>query len=319
MDTDRDQTEITSYVGRATELATSLRLLGSAVAYRLDLTDQSTPTPAQVVVDHLRDRELLLVLDNCEHLLEGVTPFLNEVLQHCPRVVVLATSRQSLATPGEQLLPVPPFDVPGEEVTLPEDLTRYDAVRLFVDRANAILPTFTITSDNSQDLARVCRKLEGLPLAIELAAVRVRALSLSQIADRLDSRLSLLTVGTRNLPSRQRTLRTMIDWSYELCSEPEQLVWTRASVFSGGFDLAAAEQVCGGDGVDRSDVLDVIGSLIDKSILFREEHDDEARYGMLEALREYGQDMLDDSGDRLRVARLHRDWCYALTLDFLSN
>lgn len=362
---DRDQIEITSYVGRTAEMAEALRLLdanrlvtlvgpggvgktrlsrrvlaearsrfadgaafiglaelrdadllASAMAYRLGLADQSTRTPTKVVVDHLRGRELLLVLDNCEHLLAAVASVVSEVLQHCPRVVVLATSRQSLAIAGERLLPVPPLEVPGEEVSLPGDLSRYDAVQLFADRAGAVLPEFTVTEDNSRDLARVCRKVEGLPLAIELAAVRLRALSLGQLADRLDSRLSLLTVGTRSSPSRQRTLRAMIDWSYELCSEPERLVWARASVFSGGFDLAAAEQVCGGDGVDPADVLDVIDGLIDKSILHREEHDDLARYGMLESLREYGHDMLDESGDRLRVARLHRDWCYALTFDF---
>jgi len=292
-------------------------LLGNTVAYQLGLADQSARAPSQVVVDHLREREFLLVLDNCEHLPHAAASFVDDVLQHCPRVVVLATSRQSLGVSGERLLSVSPLEVPGEEVTLPDALARYDAVRLFVDRAGAVMPAFTVTSHNSGDLARVSRKLEGLPLAIELAAVRMRVLSLGQLADRLDSRLSLLTVGPRNSPSRQRTLRTMIDWSHELCSETERLVWARASVFSGGFDLAAAEQVCGGAGVDPADVLDVIGSLIDKSILIRTEEDAPARYGMLEALREYGQDVLDLSGDRLRVAGLHRDWCYALTRDFL--
>jgi predicted ATPase len=188
-------------------------LLGNAVAYRLGLSDQSTRTPTHVVLDHLRDKELLLVLDNCEHLVAPVASFVDEVLRHCPRVVVLTTSRQSLGLSGEQLLPVPPLEVPGDGAALPDILTRYDAVRLFVDRAEAVLSTFAVTEDNSGDLARVCRELEGLPLAIELAAVRVRSLSLGQIADRLGRRLSLLTAGSRDRPDRQRTLRTLIDWS----------------------------------------------------------------------------------------------------------
>ncbi len=294
-------------------------LLGNAVAYQLGLSDQSTRAPAQAVVDHLRDKEFLLVLDNCEHLPAAVVSFVDDILQYCPRVVVLATSRQSLGVSGERLLPVSPLEVPGEGVESLDALTQCDAVRLFVDRAGAVVPTFTVTEHNSGDLARVSRKLDGLPLAIELAAVRVRALSLGQLADRLDSRLSLLTVGARGSPSRQRTLRAMIDWSHELCSEPERLVWARASVFSGGFDLAAAEQVCGGEGVDPAEVVDIIDSLIDKSILSREEHGGLARYGMLESLREYGQDRLGAAEERLRVARLHRDWCYALTRHFFSH
>ncbi|MFC7614113.1 LuxR C-terminal-related transcriptional regulator [Actinokineospora soli] len=294
-------------------------LLGNALAYRLGLVDLSTRAATQTVVDHLRDRELLLVLDNCEHLLTAVAAFLTEVMRRCPGVVVLATSRQSLGVAGERLLPVPPLEVPEEDAAPPEALARYAAVELFRDRAEAVLPTFAVDEHNSRDLVRICRKLDGLPLAIELAAVRVRVLSPSQIVHRLDHRLSLLTSGARTGPERQQTLRATIDWSYELCSETERLVWARASVFAGGFDLAAAEQVCGGNGVDPADVLDVLDGLIDKSILTRAESDGEVRFGMLEALREYGQDVLEAAGDRLRVARLHRDWCYALTLDFLSR
>jgi non-specific serine/threonine protein kinase len=178
-------------------------LLGSAVAYGLGLADQVARTPTQVVVDHLRDREFLLVLDNCEHLLTAVASFLKEVLQHCPRVVVLATSRQSLAAPGEQLFPVPPLEVPGEAAAPSDMLTRYHAVKLFAHRASAVLPGFAVTEGNSQDLARACRKLEGLPLAIELAARRLRSLSLAQIADRA-VRLAGSAVGS----SRPRSTRS---------------------------------------------------------------------------------------------------------------
>jgi non-specific serine/threonine protein kinase len=295
------------------------RLLANTVADGLGLHDQSSRAAIQVVVDHLRDKHFLLVLDNCEHLVDAAAAFVTEVLGQCPDVAILATSRQSLRVDGEQLLPVPPLRVPEADTGSAASLTAYDSVRLFLDRAATVLPGFTVTEDNSVDLARLCRELEGLPLAIELAAVRLRALSLRQITERLTSRLSLLTLGKRTSPSRQQTLRGLIDWSYELCSEPERLLWARVSVFSGGFDLAAAEQVCGGADVDREAVLDLIDSLLDKSILIRGESDGSVRYGMLETLREYGHDRLAGSGDLPRVARLHRDWCTALAMRYWAE
>jgi non-specific serine/threonine protein kinase len=311
----RDQfTDGTIFVGLA-ELRDG-RLLANTVADGLGLHDQSSRAAIQVVVDHLRDKRFLLVLDNCEHLVAAAAAFVTEVLSRCPDVAILATSRQSLGAYGEQLLPVPPLRVPDADTASAASLTEYDGVRLFLDRAAAVLPGFTVTEDNSVDLARLCRELEGLPLAIELAAVRLRALSLRQITERLTSRLSLLTLGKRTGPSRQQTMRGLIDWSHELCSEPERLLWARASVFSGGFDLAAAEQVCGGAGIDREAVLDLIDSLLDKSILIRSESDGLVRYGMLETLREYGHDRLADSDDLPRVARLHRDWCAALAMQY---
>lgn len=284
-------------------------LLAGFVAGELGIRSGSKRPVAEVVIAHLRNRRMLLVLDNCEHVLRACAEFVGAVLERCREVRVLATSRQSLGVPGEQLLIVPPLPVPDGEIRSRDELEGYDGARLFVDRATAVLPSFALTDDNYAAVASLCRQLDGLPLAIELAAVRLRALSLGQLAERLSARLELLTTGRRTAPDRQRTLLATVEWSFELCSPAEQLVWVRASVFAGAFDLAAAEQVCAGDGVDEAAVLDVIDGLLDKSVLVREEPTGRTvRYRMLEALREYGQDLLDETGDRLRVARLHRDW-----------
>jgi non-specific serine/threonine protein kinase len=285
------------------------QLLANTVADRLGLFDQSTRPTVEVVIEYLRSRRMLLVLDNCEHLIEPCARFVSGLVAACPQLVVLTTSRQSLGISGERLMLVPPLAVPGiDTVETPQDATKYDAVRLLVDRATAVLPSFSITKENCKVVARLCRDLEGLPLAIELAAVRLRSLSLSQITDRLSRSAPLLSVGRRTGPLRQQTLHALIDWSYQLCSPLEQLVWTRASVFSGTFDVDAAEHVCGGAGVDPGDVLDVVDALLDKSMLVREEQNGLARYRMLETLRLYGNDRLEESGDRPRVRRAHRDW-----------
>ncbi|WP_324187072.1 ATP-binding protein [Actinokineospora alba] len=292
-------------------------LLANLVADRLGLRDQSARAAADTLIEHLRTRSTLLVLDNCEHLVGACADLVDKLIVSCPKLVILATSRQSLSVEGEHLLMVPPLSVPrGEDVRSPDELAKYDAARLFVDRATAVLPSFAVTDENCADLARLCERLEGLPLAIELAAVRCRSMSVRQMVERLSKRLSLLTVGTRTAPRRQQTLRAMIDWSYSLCSRPEQLVWERASVFSGTFDLEAAEHVCGGPGVERTQVLDLVDGLLDKSVLVRDEHGGVARFRMLETLREYAQDCLDRAGDRARVSRLHRDWYAGLTARF---
>ncbi|SDD22670.1 ATP-binding protein [Actinokineospora iranica] len=287
-------------------------LLVDMMADRLGLLDQSSKLVSRIVIDHLRTRRLLLVLDNCEHLVDACAEFARVVLAECPDVVLLATSRQSLGVVGEQVLAVPPLAVP-DEATPPEDLARFDSVRLFLDRAAGVSRTFQASPENSADLVRLCRQLEGLPLAIELAAVRTRSLSPRQIAERLTRRLALLTSGAaRTAPRRQQTLRATVDWSHDLCSPAEQAVWARASVFAGSFDLDAGEHVCGGVG----EVLDLIDGLLDKSVLIREEpdgRDDVVRYRMLETLREYGHEKLVESGDADRVARLHRDWFDRLT------
>ncbi|SDJ13893.1 non-specific serine/threonine protein kinase [Actinokineospora alba] len=284
-------------------------LLPDLVADALGLRDQSGRTSTSVVIEHLRNRRMLLLLDNCEHLVEACAKFVTAVLRECPHVSILVTSRQSIGVSGEQILPVPPLATPvADDVRSPADLEKFDSVRLFVDRARSVVPTFEVTDDNFADVARLCQDLEGLPLAIELAAVRVRSLSVRQLTERLTDRLALLTKGRRTAPRRQQTLRATIDWSYGLCSAPEQLMWSRAAVFSGTFGLAAAEHVCGGAGVDPDDVLNLVDGLLDKSILVREEQGGEVRYRMLETLREYGLDRLDEAADRQRVSERHRDW-----------
>ena len=290
-------------------------LLATMVAAKLGLHDQSTRPPIDAIVDHLRDRRFLLVLDNCEHLAAACATFVETLVVSCPELTVLTTSRQPLELLGEHLLPVPPLSVPGEaELASPAELDRYEAVRLFVDRATTVVPSFTVTEDNFRDIGRLCTDLEGLPLALELAAVRLRSLSVRQIADRLTHRLTLLTRSNRFAPSRQQTLRALIDWSYELCSPAEKLVWARASVFSGGFDLEAAEHVCAGPEVEPGTVVDVVHGLVSKSLLVAEDGTDVMRYRMLETLREYGRDRL--GAGRTRVARLHRDWYAGLTARF---
>ncbi|WP_436499275.1 ATP-binding protein [Actinokineospora sp. HUAS TT18] len=278
-------------------------LVAAAVANALGLRALSGRPTLELVVDHLRNRRTLVVLDNCEHLLDAAAAFASTLLAECPKVTVLATSRQSLGAEGERVLPVPPLPVP--DVAAPAaEVAACDSVRLFTDRATAVLPSFEVTDENRAAVVALTRRLDGVPLAIELAAARVRSLSPEQILSRL--RLPILTSGARTAPHRQQTLRATIDWSHDLCTPAERLVWARASAFSGSFDLEAAEFVCGGEGVTEAEVLDLVDALLDKSVLIREDHGDQLRYRMLETLREYGRERL--AGEVDRVARRHRDW-----------
>lgn len=284
-------------------------LLSNVVAEKLGLREQARRAPTDTVVEHLQDRQLLLVLDNCEHLIDECAMFVDSLMRACPEVRVLATSRQSLRVPGERIMTVRPLPVPEpEHAPDPDTIQRCESVGLFVDRAVAVLPEFGVSSHNCAVLARLCRELDGIPLAIELAAAQLLSLSLEQIEERLTKRYRLLTGGTSTGPSRQRTLRALIDWSFGLCTEREQLVWRRVSVFSGSFDLDAAEYVCGGDGLDPDDVFPVVASLVDKSVLLREEAGGMARYRLLETVREYGQEKLVATGEQRRIRLRHRDW-----------
>jgi non-specific serine/threonine protein kinase len=273
-------------------------LLELTVAERLHLWDQSGRDPLELVLAHLADRKLLLVLDNCEHMIKECSRFVDRLTRACPGVQVLATSRQSLRVAGEVSMQVPPMDV-------------IEASDLFSERGAAAKPSFTLNDQNAGPIARICKRLEGLPLAIELAAARVRVLSPAQIEQRLDARYRLLTQGNRDAPKRQQTLRALVDWSYDLCSPGEQLLWARSSVFSGGFDLDAAEHVCTGAGIEEDEVLDLIDSLTDKSILIADDLGGSMRYRMLETLREYGAERLEEQ-DARDTARRHRDWLLQL-------
>ncbi|MGV9884611.1 AfsR/SARP family transcriptional regulator [Streptomyces sp. NPDC003006] len=324
---------------------TEPRLLDRAVAEALGLPDHSMRPGTEVLVEHLRERQLLLVLDNCEHVAEEAAHLLGTLLSAAPGLRVLATSRQGLRVPGEYLLPVPPLAVPQGRGAAPV-LTRCEAVRLLADRAEACAPHFRITARNQEAVSRLCRRLDGIPLAIELAAVRLGTLSAEEILERLDDRFRLLSdTGARTGPRHQRTLRGVVDWSHDLCDERERRLWAGVSVFSGGFDLAAAEAVCpdepgdetvscrdfgqegascggaswvepahrdgspaGGfvvGGPAREDVVDVLAALVHKSVLTVDTTGSPARYRMLETLRQYGQGRLPETGRRVPLRRRH--------------
>jgi predicted ATPase/DNA-binding CsgD family transcriptional regulator len=297
-------------------------LLPATVATVLGVQDFSGQGLTAAVCEFLRGRHLLLVMDNCEHLVDACAGFVGMVLLAAPKVRVLATGRQSLAMAAEQCwrvpaLPTPDLPEPPDGVqpdwghdaarVSAQELAGSEAVALFVKRAQAVRAGFAVTPANGTAVARICRRLDGIPLALELAAVRLRAMSEQQILDRLDDRFGLLARGDRAAVSRQQTLRALIDWSYEHCTGPEQALWQRASVFAGGFELAAAEQVCARDGITSGQVLDLVDALADKSVL-SVDRDGEPRYRMLETIRQYGRDRLTASGQRSVLQRRHRDY-----------
>ncbi|MBP2328716.1 putative ATPase [Kibdelosporangium banguiense] len=279
------------------------------VADALGVRDQSGRPPMVVLAEFLHDQELLLVLDNCEHVVDACAMLVHDLLRAAPRLRILATSRQALRTGGERLLEVPPLPVPDtEEPMTARALARNEAVRLFAARAALARPGFTVEARNRATVARVCRRLEGIPLAIELAAARVRALSLEQILTRLENHyFELLAEASRTAVPRVQTLQAAITWSFDLCTEQERTLWLRASVFTGGFDLPTAEEVCSGAGVAREEVLELVAGLVDKSVLVRAEDVTAARYRMLEAIRQYGEQRLAASGHQTVVRLRHRD------------
>ncbi|MBK3645066.1 LuxR C-terminal-related transcriptional regulator [Streptomyces sp. MBT33] len=248
----------------------------------------------------LAERRALIVLDNCEHLVDACAELADALLSACPGLRILATSRQTLGIGGEHVFTVPPLKVPDE------------AVELLRDRACAVRPDFRITDDNWDTVTRLCADLDGLPLAIELTASRLRTLTVEQAADRLEDRFALLTGGSRTARPRQRTLRAAMEWSYELCSPAERLLWNRLSVFAGGFGLDAAEAVCAGEGLPAQEVLDVLDRLVVQSVVLPAEHEGLPRYRLLATVREYGRERLAESGEEERLLRRHRDFHLAL-------
>ncbi|TJZ56096.1 AfsR family transcriptional regulator [Streptomyces piniterrae] len=255
-------------------------------------TDPTALDPLARLAELCAGRRMLLVLDNCEHVIGAAAELAERLLAECPGVTVLATSREPLAVPGEVLRPVEP---------LPDPV----ALRLLADRGAAARPGFRIEDDPAA-CAEICRRLDGLPLAIELAAARLRLLSPRQLADRLDDRFRLLTSGSRTVLPRQQTLRAVVDWSWDLTDEPERAVLRRLSVFAGGCDLGAAEEVCAGDGVDGREVAGLLGSLIDKSLVVAAPAPDgQMRYRLLETVGEYAGERLDEAGERAGAERRH--------------
>lgn len=262
-----------------------------------------------VLSDFLHQRHLLLILDNCEHMVDAVAELVDHILRIAPNVSILATSRQSLRIDGEHLYPLGPLLVPDPTAPLsPGSATNYPAVALFSDRAAAVVPGFTVNAENEAAVVRLCHRLEGIPLAIELAAIRLRVLPANDLANGLDDRFALLGEGNRNVPERHRTLQAVVDWSYDLCTTQEQLLWARSSVFAGDFSAEALETVCVDEQLPPSVVLDTIGHLVDKSILIREEHGAQVRFRTLETISTYGRARLAERGEEDLFARRHRDW-----------
>jgi non-specific serine/threonine protein kinase len=284
-------------------------LVPQVVASVVGVPERAGCTVTEALSEALRPRQLLLVLDNCEHLLVGSVPLIETLLRTCAQVRVLVTSREALAITGETTWPVLPLRVPDSSQPPPiGGLLTYEAVHLFVERARSVLPSFTLTPENASAVVQVCRRLDGMPLAIELAVARIRALSVEQIVARLDDAYRLLTGGSPSALPRQQTLRAAVDWSYGLLSAHERAVFRRLSVFAGGFSLEAAEAICAGEPADVYDVLDVLSSLIDKSLVLMEQRLGEARYRLLETIRQYGQDKLQECAEAATVRRHHRDW-----------
>jgi non-specific serine/threonine protein kinase len=295
-------------------------LVPQAVASVLGVPEQPGRPMLHTVLSALRRRPVLLVLDNCEHLVQACAELAESVLRACPDVRILATSREPLDLGPEMTWRVPSLSLPaaGRPASV-ENLNNSDAVRLFVQRAGQARPALELTSANAPAIAQVCQRLDGIPLAIELAAARVNALTVEQIAARLDDSLGLLTGGGRTAVDRQRTLRGTLDWSYDLLSEPERVLLGRLAVFAGGWALEAAEAVGAGEHVPRQNVLDVLSSLVDKSLVVAEERGAAEWYRLLDPLRAYALEKLHHSGDELRVRSCHRDWYVQLAERFETD
>ena len=297
--------------------------LATAVAAGLGLPVPDPGADAQAaVLEYLRDRRMLLILDTCEHLVDACAALTETLLRAAPEVTVLATSRQPFDAPGEHAFPVAPLPIEG------------DAVELFAQRAAAAAPGFAVTAANRADVVRLCRRLSGMPLAIELAAVRLRALPLAELADLLDSGFGVLTVTRRGGVARHQTLRTAIAWSHALCTPAEQALWRRLSVFAGTFDLAAAEDVCADEELPAEEVVHALIGLVDKSVVMRDDGDSEFgagagfgagvgvaggganRYRLLDTLREFGREELEVAGEQGRFLDRLTDRYLALATDF---
>jgi non-specific serine/threonine protein kinase len=269
----------------------------------------------------LSSRRVLLLLDNCEHLIDAGARLVDALLRHCPNVRVLATSREPLRVAGEAVFRVPSLSFPPNTTSLaPEDLARFAAIRLFLDRAQAAGSGLALTSPNASALAQICRRLDGIPLALELAAARTRALTVGQIAARLDGRFQLLVGGNRAALPRQQTLAATVEWSYDLLTALDRTLFNRLAVFAGGFDLEAAEQVCEGSPLAAEDILGLLAGLVERSLVVAELGEDGMeRYSLLETLRAYGQERLMAAGEVAQTRDRHRKWCLALAAHAEAN
>ena len=279
------------------------------LATALSVREEADRPLLVTLVDHLRPKRVLLLLDNCEHLIDACAGLADTLLRGCPEVKILPSSREALGLTGEVVFRVPPLSLPDSRlVPALERLAEYEAVRLFVDRAIAVKPDFTLTDDTAAAVVQICRRLDGIPLAIELAAARVRTLSVQQITAHLDERFRLLTGGSRTALPRHQTLRGLIDWSYGLLSEAERELFRRVSVFVGGWTLEASVAVCAGVDVDRYDIVELLGRLVDKSLCLIDGEGSDPRYRLLETIRQYGFEKLAETSEGQVVRARHRDF-----------
>jgi predicted ATPase/DNA-binding SARP family transcriptional activator len=302
----------------ALESLTDGRQLAGQVAAAMELREETDRGVLQNVIHSLRTQRALLVLDNCEHLLEDCARFAGDLLRECGGIRILATSREALRITGERVCAVPPLTAPDPaHLTVPradrlQVLAGYEAVQLFVERARTARSGFAWNEDSASAVAEICIRLEGIPLAIKLAAARTSALTVGQIAARLGDYLGMLTGGSRTAPQRQQTLRATLDWSYSLLQERERILLNRLSVFVGGWTLEAAETVCSGEGIEKGTVLDLITALVGKSLVLFEATSD-GRYRLLETVRQYSAERLEECGRVQHVRAKHHDWILALT------
>ncbi len=284
-------------------------LLPQKIASALGLRQETSRPIIETLTAYTSARQLLLILDNCEHMIDACAQLADALLRACPNLRLLTTSRESLGIAGENAFRVPSLAIPDAQRLPPlENLAQFDAVRLFVDRAASVAPGFALTEQNARAVAQVCQRLDGIPLAIELAAARVKALSIEQIATRLDDRFRLLTGGSRTALPRQQTLRALIDWSYDLLSEPERILLRRLSVFAGGWTLEAAEAVGSWNNAEKLDVMDLLTRLVDKSLVVAEKQNAETRCRMVETIRQYARDRLVESGEAEAQRECHLDY-----------
>lgn len=288
------------------------------IARLLGVQEERDQPLIRTLCRHLQDQNLLLILDNCEHLLDACAPLVEELLADCPHLHVLATSRQSLGVRGETVRQVPPLSLPPDETpSAPEKEAwalwgQSEAFQLFAERASQCRPAYPVSLENRAVIDRICRRLDGIPLAIELAAARTRMMTVEEIHAHLSDQFRLLTGGPRTVLPRQQTLRAAVDWSYALLDGPERALLARLSVFAGGWTLEAAEAVAVGPEIEEGDVLDLLSSLVDKSLALAEPHRESTRYRMLETVRQYGQARLQESEEGPAVRSRHRDYFLAL-------
>jgi predicted ATPase/class 3 adenylate cyclase len=275
-----------------------------AVAAVFSVTAPAGQSTQDALAEFLRSKKLLLVLDNCEHLLEGAAALADVLQRSCERLVILATSREGLGIEGERLVPVPPLEVPGSDADLAA-ISQAEAVRLYAERAAAVKPDFVVTTENAAAVAAVVLRLDGIALAIELAAARIAAMTPAELARRLQRSFAVLAAGRRGAVAHHQTLRATIDWSYRLLTVPEQQLLGRLSVFAGGCTLEAAEAVCAGEGIDPDMVFELLANLVARSLVVAEEHGLESRYRLLETIRQYGGERLSELGETERWRARH--------------